>query len=107
MALCFRRGQVGSQMGQVARLLGMVEQQAMSPLRAIVQEVVGGVWKGKGADAFVNDVTSISIPGVGEVGQQLKTFTEKVRFAEEVIDAADEYASRLIKDRVHSRFRFY
>lgn len=107
MALRFLRNLVGSQMGQVGKLLGMIEQGAMSPLQAIIQQVLGGVWKGKGADAFVEEVSNISIPGVGQVGQHLKTLTEKVRFAEETIDRADEQAGRLVKDRLHSRFRFY
>jgi hypothetical protein len=107
MALRFLRGLVGSQISQVGKLLGMVEQQAMNPLRAIIQEVVGGVWKGKGADAFVEEVSNISIPGIGQVGEHLSTLTKKVRFAEDVIDRADEHVGRLVKDRVHARFRFY
>lgn len=34
----------------------------LTPLRAMVQQVVGGVWKGEGANRFVNEMTSQIIP---------------------------------------------
>jgi uncharacterized protein YukE len=107
MAFRFVRGLVGTQVSQLGRLFGIVEQQAMSPLRLVVQQVLGGVWKGQGANAFVEEVSKISIPGIGQVGQHLTTMSQKLRFAEETIDRADEAAGRLVKDRIHTRFKFY
>jgi len=107
MALRFVRNLVGAQVGQLGRLLGIVQEQGLNPIRAIVQQVVGGVWKGQGANAFVEDVSTIAIPGLGRVGEHLTLMTQKLRFAEDVIDRADEHAGRLVKDRIHARFRFY
>ncbi len=106
MAFRFLRSLCGAQMAQVGNLLGMVEQLAMIPIKAIIQEVLGGVWKGKGADAFLEEVNNISIPGVDQVSQHLSTLREKVRFAEEVIDRADEEATRRTKDGTEC-FLFY
>lgn len=106
MAMRFLRSLCSSQMAQVGGLLSMVEQAAMVPLKAIIQEVLGGVWKGKGADAFLEEVNNISIPGVGQVSQHLTTLREKVRFAEEVIDRADEETNRMVTDRTEC-FLFY
>jgi hypothetical protein len=107
MALRFIRGSVIAQCGQLGRLLNVVEQQAMTPIRLIAQQVLGGVWKGRGADAFVKEITSIALPGVGRVGEHLTLMSKKIQFAQDVIDRADEHAGRLVKDRIQTRFRFY
>ena len=36
-------------------------------MRAMVQAVTGGIWVGNGANAFVEEVSSLMIPGVGQV----------------------------------------
>ena len=71
------------------------------------QQVVGGVWQGDGADAFVNEVSSISIPSVGQVGQQISTMSVNVQFARDVIDQADEQINRLVESRITDAFKFY
>ncbi len=107
MALRFVRNLVGTQISQIGGLMNIIEQQGMSPIRAIVQQVLGGVWKGQGANAFVEEINTLAIPGIGRVGEHLTLMTQKIRFAEDVIDRADEHAGRLVKDRIHSTFRFF
>ena len=46
-------------MQQVTQQLGQIEQMALQPMQTMVQQVTGGVWIGNGADAFVNDVTTM------------------------------------------------
>lgn len=94
-------------LGQFTNQLRVVEDMAMNPLKAIVQQVVGGVWIGDGADAFVNHVSSIAIPGVGTVGNQITTMTANIQFARDTIDKADEDVNRLIDSRITDTFKFY
>jgi hypothetical protein len=94
-------------LSQFAAQMRTVEDMAMNPLKAIVQQVVGGVWTGEGADAFVNEVNSIAIPSVGQVGQQINTMNVNVQFARDVIEQADEEGNRLIESRITDTFKFY
>jgi hypothetical protein len=94
-------------LSQLAGQLRTVEDMAMNPLKAIVQQVVGGVWKGDGADAFVNEVNSIAIPSVGQVGQHVSTMSINVQFARDVIEQADEDINRLVESRITDTFKFY
>ncbi len=51
---------VESVMGQLMQQFNVVQEQAMSPMKAMVDQVVGGVWVGDGADAFVEEVSPSS-----------------------------------------------
>jgi uncharacterized protein YukE len=75
---------------QLTQQLNVVEESAMSPIRATVQAVVGGVWIGDGANAFVDEVSSLMIPGVAQVGEQITTMRKNIENAVNVIDRADE-----------------
>lgn len=107
MALRFVRALVGAQLSQISGLLNIIEQQGLSPIRMIVQQVLGGVWKGQGANAFVEELNTLAIPGIGKVGEHLSLMSQKLNFAQDVIDRADEHAGRLVKDRIYSCFRFF
>ncbi len=87
--------------------LNVVEQMAMSPIKAIIQQVVGGVWKGKGADAFVEEVSTLLIPNVGTVRDFIATTHANLEYARDVIDRADEEVDRLVKSRLFDAFSFY
>jgi uncharacterized protein YukE len=77
-------------LSQLAQQLNVVEEQALSPMRSMVEAVTGGVWRGQGATAFVDQVSSIMIPGVGQVGQNISTVSKNIQFAVDVMDRADE-----------------
>lgn len=94
-------------LGQLLQQFNVIQEQALSPLRMIVQQVQGGVWRGAGADAFVNELSTLMIPGVGQVGDQVTTFSNNLQFARDVIDRADEAAERLVRSRLFDAFKFY
>ncbi len=93
----FARQMVQSVMSGLMQQLNIVEEQALNPLKTIVQSVVGGVWRGKGADAFVEEVSSLAIPGVGQVMDQVRTFHGNLQRATEIMDQADADANRLVQ----------
>ena len=49
--LRFARQVVAGVMSQLTQQMNIVQQQAYRPMQMMVQQVTGGVWIGKGADA--------------------------------------------------------
>jgi hypothetical protein len=95
--LRFARQVVANVTSQLTQQFNVIEQQALAPLRAIVGQVTGGVWKGDGANKFVEEVSRMMIPGVGRVGTQITTFNSNIQRAVTVMDQADAQVSSLAK----------
>ncbi len=77
-------------LSQLMQQLNIVREAALAPMRMIVQQVVGGVWKGDGANAFVEEVSSLMIPGVGQVADHITIMHRNLQRAVDVIDRADQ-----------------
>lgn len=101
------RAVVQSVIAQMTKQLSIVEEQAFNPMRAMIEAVTGGIWRGEGANAFVDEVSSLMIPGVGRVMEHISRTTSNVETAVEVIDRADEEVNRLVSSRLADAFRFY
>jgi hypothetical protein len=95
--LRFARQVVANVTSQLNQQFNVVEQAALAPLRAIVGQVTGGVWKGDGANKFVEEVSRMMIPGVGRVGTQIKTLNSNLQRAVTVMDQADAQVASLAK----------
>jgi uncharacterized protein YukE len=87
--LRFARQVVAGVMGQLTQQMNIVQQQAYRPMQIMVQQVVGGVWVGKGADAFVQDVQSIMMPSTNQIIQTITKTHRDIQRAIDVIDRAD------------------
>ena len=85
----FARKVVESVMSQLTQQLDIVEEQALSPMRVIVESVTDEVWRGQGAAAFKEEVAGLMIPGVGQVTEHISTMNSNIQFAIDVIDRAD------------------
>lgn len=107
MLIRMARAVVQNVISQMLKQLSIVEEQAFNPMRAMVQAVVGGVWRGEGANAFVEEVSSLMIPGVGQVMEHISQTTSNLQYAVDVIDRADEEVNRLVSSRLTDTFRFY
>ncbi|MBK8796194.1 MAG: hypothetical protein IPM07_07360 [Anaerolineales bacterium] len=81
---------------QLTQQLNVVQNQALQPMRMMVQQVMGGIWIGEGANAFVEEVSSLMIPGVGQVMDQISTTTRNINHAVEVIDEADKKVQSMV-----------
>ena len=53
---------VGNAISQILKQVNVVQDAVTSPLRGLVNEVMGGMWKGEGANRFVQEMTSEVIP---------------------------------------------
>lgn len=94
--LRFARAVVQSVLSQLTQQLNIVQEAALAPMRAMVQAVTGGVWVGKGADAFVQEVSSMMIPGVGQVMQHIQGVQQNLQRATDIIDKADNDVNSMV-----------
>jgi len=94
-------------LSQLNQLLGMVQELAMAPMRMMIQQVTGGVWRGNGANAIVQEVSSLMIPGVGKVASTITGISNNLKFAQSVIDRADDEVSKLVKSKITDTFKFF
>jgi uncharacterized protein YukE len=85
----FARKVVQGVMQQLMQQLNMVRDQALAPMRQMVQAVTGGIWVGDGANAFVEEVSSLMIPGVGQVADNIGIMHKNLQHACDTIDQAD------------------
>lgn len=92
---------------QLAQQLNRVLEQALNPIQQMIQQVVGGIWIGDGADAFVNEVSQLVVPGVTKSGNHISTLSTNLQSARDIIERADEEADRLVKTRLYDAFNFY
>jgi hypothetical protein len=103
----FVRKVVEGVLSQLMQQLNVVQELAMAPMRAIIQQVVGGVWRGEGANAFVQEVSTMMIPGVGRVADTITTLNRNLTFAQNAIDRADEEVSKIVKSKILETFQFF
>jgi hypothetical protein len=94
-------------LGQLTQQFNVVQEQALAPIRMIVQSVTDGMWKGDGADAFVQEVSSLMIPGVGKVGSNITSMNSKLQQARDIMDQADQAVSRIVSSKLEDVFNFY
>ena len=101
------RAVVDSVLSGLTQQLNIVEQAAMTPIKAMVQQVVNGIWIGNGANAFVNEVSSLVIPGVTQISSHITGMTSNITKAREIIDQADQATQNLVKSQLHDAFGFF
>lgn len=87
--LRFARKVVEGIMSQMMQQFNVVQEQALAPMRLMVQQVMGGIWVGDGANAFVDEVSSLMIPGVGRVADNIGMMHKNLQHACDVVDQAD------------------
>jgi uncharacterized protein YukE len=94
--LRFARQVVQNVLSQLTQQFNVVQEQAYSPMQAMVQQVTDGVWVGKGADAFVEEVSGLMMPGVGKIGDGINVFSKNITNAMDVMDRADDQVSGMV-----------
>lgn len=95
--LRFARQVVANVLSQLTQQFNIVQNQALQPMRMMIQQVTGGVWVGDGANAFVQEVSSLMIPGVGKVGENITTMQRNLNRAIEVMDRADQQVNNMVR----------
>ena len=80
-------------MGMIRKLLNQVTQEITSPLRSMVQQVVGGAWKGDGATRFVNEMQSMIIPALLSIVGINTSFIGAIQKSMDSMRQADKMAT--------------
>ena len=93
--LRFARQVVLNVMSQLTQQVSVIEDQAMNPMRQMIHQVTNGVWIGEGANAFVEEVSSMFIPGVGRVAETINIVNSNLNHAIDVLDQADQQVTAL------------
>ncbi|MEZ4726295.1 MAG: hypothetical protein R3E79_04080 [Caldilineaceae bacterium] len=94
--LRFARQVVAGVMSQLTQQMNIVQQQAYRPMQMMVQQVVGGVWIGRGADAFVQEVQSLMMPNTNQIVQTITKTHRDIQRAIDIIDRADQQAHQKV-----------
>jgi hypothetical protein len=53
---------IGNAINQILKQVNVIQDAVTAPLRALVNEVMGGMWKGEGANRFAQEMLSEVIP---------------------------------------------
>ena len=84
---------VSGVMGMIKKLLNQITQEVTSPVRAMVQQVTGGIWKGDGAVRFVNEMNSMIIPALLAVVGINTSFIGALQKSTDIFRNADKMAT--------------
>lgn len=97
MLMRFARQVVAGVTAQLTQQMNIVQQQALAPMNAIIQEVTGGVWVGQGADAFVQDIRTIYVPKTSNIFDAIGKVIKDLNNAVDVIDKADQQVQQKVQ----------
>ena len=101
------RSVLDSVLSGLMQQFNVIQEMALAPVQMMMQAVVGGVWKGKGADAFVEELQSLLIPNLETAMQDVTQYSNNLRFAQQVIEQADETVNRLVTSKLVDSFDFF
>ncbi|MCS6992286.1 MAG: WXG100 family type VII secretion target [Anaerolineales bacterium] len=84
---------VGNIISQILQQVRIIEDAVTAPLRALVQQVVGGIWKGDGATRFVNEMTSEVIPMLVNIMNVNNGYADALKKAQDRMNQAGRQAA--------------
>ncbi len=94
--LRFARSVVNSVMNQINQQMNIVRESAMSPVNQMVQQVVNGIWRGRGADAFVHEMQTVVLPAFANLLTGVGNTQSQINHAIEIMQTADTNSSSKI-----------
>jgi hypothetical protein len=86
---------IGDVIKQILGQSGMLGDLVMAPIRAIVQQVLGGIWKGNGADKFVNDMTQNILPKLNNLSQGNQNYGNSLQKASDTMIQSFQQANNV------------
>jgi hypothetical protein len=92
---------------KLVQQINVVDEEAINPVRAMIEAVTSGMWRGQGANAFVEELSSIMIPGLMFILTGIQTRRDNVESAVTIVERADEQVSGIVGSRLADAFNFY
>lgn len=81
---------------QITQQLNIVQDQVQARLQSYVQQVLGGVWTGKGADAFVGTISDEAMPRISNVLEAVTGMNTGIVNARQVMEEADSRVRSMV-----------
>jgi len=93
----------------LAKQLLRVAEEAIRPMQSVADMLSGDndVWRGAGAQKFVEVVQSMLIPGVQTSHDQIQRLKNNLDTACDTIDQADGDSEQIVRSRLFDRMNFY
>jgi uncharacterized phage infection (PIP) family protein YhgE len=82
-------------MNQILQQVNVVQNLVTAPLKAIVNQVIGGIWKGDGATRFANEMTSMVIPSLTNITGSINGYKTAIQKAQEAMEQAVKSATSI------------
>lgn len=98
LLLRIARAAVEMVLSKIAEQMTILEDMVRAPMQAMVNEVVGGMWIGEGADKFVEEVTSLIIPGAERISASCGVTADSITNGLDIMDRADQQVRGLVND---------
>jgi hypothetical protein len=80
---------------QVLQQVNIIQTLVTYPIRAMVQSVTNGIWKGNGADRFVAEMTSDIIPALTNIMDTGTKFGGQIEKGLDLMEQAEQKAKGL------------
>jgi hypothetical protein len=84
---------VNNIISQVMQQGNIIQDAVTSPLRAIVNQVMAGIWKGNGAERFVAEMNSEVIPMLVNIMGVNTSFANSIKRMQDRMEQAERQAS--------------
>ncbi len=83
-------------LGQIAQQINVLDDAVRGPIQGMVNEVVGGVWTGRGAEAFVQECSNLFIPETQGIMESCNIMAVSINRAADRMEQADKEARGLV-----------
>jgi WXG100 family type VII secretion target len=78
---------------QIINQAKIIEDAVTNPLKTIVSQVTGGIWKGDGADRFVEEMSNEVIPSLVNIMNVNQNYASAIRRSVERMQQAEQQAA--------------
>lgn len=102
----FTRSLVRSIVNNIRRYMSQLEGDVATPLSNIVADITGGVWKGQGADRFVEWMNSAVLSTLRSIIGLNMSFGDTLLKSLDRMDEAEQSAMSLVQP-LFDQFNFY
>lgn len=89
----FARSIVRGIINQIMQQVNVIQDAVTSPLRGLVNQVMGGAWKGDGATRFVDEMTSDVIPMLVNIAGINNNYASAIKKSMDRMEQAEREAN--------------
>jgi uncharacterized protein YukE len=89
----FARSIVNGIINQIMQQVNIIQEAVTSPLRAMVNQVMGGIWKGDGATRFVDEMMNEVIPSLVNIASVNNRYADAIKKSMDRMEQAERQAT--------------